>query len=458
MMKNRNQLGMAIVPVMIGFAIVGAGTVMILNLKKSTQKDSAVIRNISVTDMERKRIMTALSDNVTCSQVSNFGSQVYGTSISKNTLYTRTGSVLVEKFSVAGKTYGGNFNNGLDVGGGGLRVSTIVLKGAIATPVTPKDYELLITYTNTTGGSGGNLNRTGKTQSSIKIPMYVKIVAGAVTECYARTDTSNDIDLVVTQACSPTTANTNRKSVLNYKDGVATECVNQFNFADTTDPLHIKSLCGTNMIMNGVTLSAGVVDGSAVTSALGNTVNPSPSGATNYCLHLPGTTSNSDCTTVVAGQRQVMHQMTSSTAICKHPGTTGRDAPTCAAGQILWKNGGGTFTCVTVSCLVANEFVQSISSTGPVCYKAPATTCGANQYVAEFKSTGSDICKELPVISGSCAPGSFGTSITGATGTAGGTLNCAAYNKAKACPASTNAAATFAYSFNGTTSANCTQW
>jgi hypothetical protein len=346
---------------------------------------------------------------------------------------------------------------------GRLKVSSIRWEATVtpASSATPKEYRLVIAYNDGTSADNNSQRNAfvGKKQSVIEIPMYMKVVSGVISECFAMTE-NKDVDLVISQSCSPITANTNRKSALSIKLGVAVDCSNQFNFSDNTNILLRNSTCSSNKVMTGFSLSAGV-PGTDITAVTGNTVNISPNTSPDYCASLPGTASSSNCPAAVSVNgttvQQVLYSLSSSAASCAYTGVT-RDPPVCGAGQLLWRSSASSLTCVTANCPNLNEFINSVTSSGTTCFKAPATTCSGTQYVKEFRSNGTYVCDELPVMTGNCAGSTFGYSITRATATAGGQLNCAAYNKAKTCGVTSTIYSTFAYSFNSSTTASCRQW
>lgn len=433
--NNKSQAGFSIVAVLVALAFVGAGTTFIMDLNKRSKVQSALVRKTTFTEIERRRLSAILSDSATCSLAANLGGQPAVRPI--NSLVTLNGGVLIAK----NVSY---YNNMLTVSS--IETRVLLNPGALAN--TPKQYELVINYSESVF-SDSTANRSsylGKKNTIIRIPMFInKNSSGNVTDCYAITETS-DIDTVVNNVCSPATTSTLKHNVLSLTTqesaNKSISCLRNMgpgpSFPSTfTASVLLDCPAGT------------AISGFSLTSATGSIDFPVtlPSTAQN-CTALNGFASTS-CTSPTRAWA-----LNSTTLSCDNPGSSRDLTNVCSTGQILYHSSGTSVSCVTVNCPTANEFVQTVTSSGATCYSAPATTCPANQYVMQFNQTGSDVCGILPAFNGSCAASNYGVSITRATATAGGTLNCSAYNKAKSC--SPSGVVTFMNGMDATGAATCT--
>jgi hypothetical protein len=423
--KKNSQAGFSLVMALVALALVGAGTSYIMSINKHNKVTTARARSTSFAELEKRRISAALSDVNICKLTQNFGGAAYNipkTKLYKDALATPT--VLVSTVAPNNKYY----NNV-------LTLNSFQLTGP---GTTSKNYELVLTYFDASDPTNLRSAYTGKPSTIIRIPMYVKIVGGVVEECYARPERS-EIDQVITAACSPAAItggqNNYNKSTLSNIGGVVTDCKNDLGFdaANNSTCPATKVMTGFNIVGNNLSFPTATYCSGLTSSAA---TSCSPAGTSAYRLN-------------------------ASTLTCGYVGADAKDtdggSAMCGAGQIIWRVSSAATTCISVNCAAAYAFVQAVSNAGVTCFTAPATTCGSNQYVSAFSPSG-DTCSDLPVLStGSNCNGSttFGYSITRATTTAGGVLNCAGYTKTKACGSPSNT--TFAYALNPT-NASCTQW
>ncbi len=400
-------------------SIITGGSVYIMNLNKQSKVESAMSRSTTLVELEKKRIATILGDNNTCKLAGNFGGQV-PVRASINNLVNSSGNKFVE-------LSGTSFNKL-------LTVTSISSRLAIASDPnasdigTDKGYILTIKYSDTTLNNTRNAY-TGKKSSIIEIPMYMKLAAGNVIDCYSLSQ-NNNVNLAIRAACSPASPGTTKKSLLNIGATTESDCEHTINFdppagtftscnstATGSVPSKTEALSGWDLVGNKMTFPLTKCSGIATNCPTPNT--------NSYGIN-------------------------ASSSLCSYPGGS-RDGA-CGAGQILYHTSGSTTSCVTVNCNNAFEFVQSINSGSTTCFKAPATTCPANQYVSVFNNGAPDTCTILPAWSGSCAASNFGSSVTRASATSNGTLNCSPYNKSKVCPAPSTT--TFVSQFTAT-GANC---
>jgi hypothetical protein len=432
-MSVTNNKGISIVMVMVALALVSSGTYFVLQLTKESKVTGSLAKNISLVELEKKRIAAVLADNRTCKLATNFGGVAFGGStLSRTSLVTGAGDIL----AATGSSYYDKM----------LTLDRIEVHTAGGTP-GPKNYELILSYLNNTSSS----NYSGKKHAVIVIPMYMEIVGGVITNCYARSD-GTEVDEIIRASCSPTSivsSVANVKSVLNLSNTVPVGCTNDITFLDTSIPTNENTTCSGHLLLMGITMTG------ATSPDIGNSihvlnVNDPTYTTTSYCGGLQGAVSSSNC-----AANTYMYKLNSSAATCDQPGDA-RNVISCSSGDLLWWNSSTSSTCVTVTCS-AGQFVNQITSSGAICYQAPPTTCAAGEYVKEFRTSGSDVCATLPVIgsANTCTGSSFGTSITRATTTTDGVLNCTNYNKAKSCSSPSNT--TFAYQLTAS-GANCTQW
>lgn len=403
--------------VLVSLSVVVGASYYIMGLNKNSKQQSAAAKNTTLAELEKRRISALMSDSETCKLVANFG----GGSATKGlaSLTHKNGSVI----AAVGQQYQENT----------LRLNSIVSRIRPHFPPgdpnpfigTAKQYELLLTYGEATTGRSAYV---GKKNTIIRIPMYFNDPA-TVSECYAMTE-NTDIDLVVNHTCSPVTAATLKNSNINATNA----CEHNVTFSSGTFSDCPKSAT-ISTAFNGFDQNSG---------------NSTVSYLTSRCTGMSGSAAATTCP-----PRQTAHGVSSSNIQCAYVGGS-RDPTTCADGQVIYHTSGTTTSCVTVNCANPFEFVQRLTSASTICFKAPTTSCPAGQYVYEFSPSTGDKCKILPALSGSCTGSDFGTSITRATATVNGTLNCTYYNKAKPC--SPNNATTFMNSVSATGAANCTTY
>lgn len=386
-MKNNN--GFSIVIVLASISVVVGLSYYVMGLNRNSKVQSAMVKNTSFVELERRRISAVLSDNETCKTAANFGGQS-AIRVGITSLNTLTNQPLV---TVNTKYY----NDTLTLSSIQTRINP-----DSPFPGTSKQYEVVLNYLDSSTGRNAYI---GKKQTLIRIPMFMNVVGGLVSECYAITE-NNEIDIAIKDSCSPVTPAANINSYVNTANGSAIECQRNVGFAagSSTD----CPLTPTR------------------TTALGGFDQNISNGTVTY--------NTSRCTGITAAcpAGQTAHAIVDSNIQCDDVGSA-RDPVTCSPGEMLYHSGGTSTSCVSADCTVPLEFVQSMNSTSETCYSAPATTCPPNQYVYIFDKNGTDQCKILPAMSGSCAPSNYGDSITRATTTVNGTLNCSAYNKAKSC-------------------------
>ncbi|MFA6237011.1 MAG: hypothetical protein WC635_06755 [Bacteriovorax sp.] len=421
--SHNNQNGFSIVMVITALALVSAGTVYIMEINKQSAKVSAAARSTSFTELERRRISGVLANSDTCKLAANFGGQgpVRG---AINSLVSADGTPLV--------VLNGQYYN---------KVLTLVKISTVQTTAgSAKGYDLFLDYYDASANKGTRTSYTGKTSTTIRIPMYMKKnVGGNVVDCYALTET-NQLDTAITNACSPGIINTaNSRYVLEQTtEGNVADCSSEITFDNGQGGNNPNSVCGGSKFFRG--LVAGPI--AATGQALQFT--------NSLCFNLTGTAA----ATTGCAAYQGAHQISGGNVTCQYPGIT-RDTDAgsalCGAGQILFRTGPSTTTCVTVSC-ATDSYVNAIGSGGTTCYSVPVQSCtAAGQYVSGFTAAGNPTCADLPALNGSCA-GGFATSVDRTT--TGGTLVCAAYTVAKSCaPGPT----TFAYQISPT-AITCRTW
>jgi hypothetical protein len=459
MKKQFNQNGFSVVIVLVALALVSSGTYMVLQLNKNNKVTSSLAKNISIVELEKKRIASILADSHTCSLPANFGGTA-GVNNDIASLVTANGQTLIAKNA----SYYDNL----------LTISKILVRATSGTP-TPKDYEMVIQYadsdiahneTTTVNGTtykrNTRMNYIGKAHAVIVIPMYFEIVSGVVTNCYAKFDTT-EIDKIIRASCSegvmgttlppnttPTNTTSSLKNVLNFMSGIINGCTNQINFVDTSDPLHENTTCPSPKLMAGFSTVA-----TGTTSDYGNNLVFADSftntnGAANYCRGLADNTSGIKC----ASTGDSMYQVNASVPVCDSPGSV-RNATTCANGEVPIWNSTSSVTCLNVNCSSFGYLLNSIGASGFTCDKAPVTTCPAGYYVSVFKTSGADTCSPIPIITKSCSAGQFGKQLVRATGTSNGNFVCGAYTNTITCSSPTNT--TFAYGFSAG-GASCVQY
>lgn len=419
-MKIRSLLsnsGYSLIFALVALATITGTTAYLLDIKQTDVKQSSKARAVSLVELERSRISAALSDNTTCMEV--FGGQARLRGDILNLSTTAPAATIIAK---TGKYY----NEILTVSLITTRVANAGEFPGILTAGTDKNYVLEIRYFDATAG---HTVYTGKPASFIYIPMYMK--GSPVTECYALAQNS-EINLAIKDSCSPGTAATLKNSLLGSTGTIGTDCTHTATFAaaapenttcmdDTIVPTQTNALIGFDLIPG-----TKAVDVPA-----------------SKCVGIA---------TACAAFSSSIWRITNSSALC---GTPGIDrANPCGPGQVLYKNGASNYTCITVSCPAADFFVREVNSAGAVCFEAPTTTCGPNQYVKDYNAAGVGTCAPLPIMSGTCGGNDFGSSLTRASAGNNGSLNCAPV-LAKQC--STPARTNFATHFNDITTADCTE-
>lgn len=428
----KSQQGISLVMVIVAISLFSAGTLYVIDLNKEAKVKFGESRAMSFGELERRRIAAVLGDKNTCMAANNFGSSGTKQAVRADitALYTKDGtSVFLTKTPPNNKYYNGalkvtNIRTEL------LTDPTLIAKRGVA---GSNKYELVVTYQAFNLSGVKNNATTQQRAVVIRVPMYMKVDgSNNVLDCYALGSNTN-MDTLIGAACSPITANANKTS---YTTATSAASVSDCNHNATFATTATYSQCPTV----GATATQQGFTGFTLTT---NTLNFPTAG---YCSTVMG--SAGTCATDAAG-----YNISNSGIVCSYPGGT-RDGA-CSPGQILWHTSGSTSVCVSVSCPAFN-FVQKVDNTGTTCFIAPTTTCPANQYVYQFNPNGTDQCAILPVFTGSCAASYFGVSITRATATSGGTLNCAYYNKAKSCPSPS--ATTFVTSVSATGAAVCSTY
>jgi len=438
-----NNLGFSLITAIIALAGVTATTAYLISLSKNASVVSATAKSTTYLEAERSRISAALSNNNTCILDANFGGGQPAIRASITSLYTAVppAAPAAQPLLI---TQGGEYYNKT------LRIDSIQLRAAVASSPgvigdingadvgTDKGYILQINYLDTSPNNGRS-SFIGKKQSVINIPMYMKVVAGNVVECYSLGQ-NNNIDQAIRATCSPASGASTKVSLKNLNSGNEADCEHSVIFTDpspavdtTTCTSTAASAPSTSTSLSGWDLTPGT---------------PSTLGAK---ITIPGTKCSGIDTPTCSTAGQSSYSITDNIPACSYAGGI-RDGA-CSSGQLLYHNSGTSTTCTTVNCPAAHSFINTITSAGASCFTAPTTTCGPNQYVKIFNSTGSDVCGILPTMSGTCGVGSFGISITRDNATANGTLNCAAYSKAKACPSPN--AYTFATALGASSTATC---
>lgn len=433
---NIDTRGVSIPMVMVALALVAAGTVYIMNINKTNTVNFAKSRSTSFAETERRRISNILSDNSTCKKVQNFGgSNPVRSNITS--LVTSNGTTFVTTATAGNANR--YYNKTLTL----TNIQTRINPDPDAPfPGTAKQYELVLSYTNT----ASTLEFAGKKSTIIRIPMYMKVDGSSnVVDCYAMGEL-NEVDRVITAACSPNKISSSSARSMLYRvsttDTTATECQNDIVFDNTTN-----TDCGTSSAYKFMT---GLMVSSAASPNLGKSLQFSTAG-------LCGTLSGVAATAISCTGSQIAYAINGGALTCQDPGTGAKDTPACSTGQILYKTGTSSSTCVTVDCSGStNNFVSKVLSTGVDCYQIPTSPCPAGQYISGFDSSGTRICKDLPITSGSCAGGTFGTDVTRTDANPGGTLTCTAYSISKSCAGASGT--TFAYELGTTGTASCTTW
>jgi hypothetical protein len=422
------EKGFSIVMALVALALVASGTSYIIGLNKNSKVQSAMVRSTSFTELEKRRISTVLANNDTCKLAVNFGNG--STSPIQGNIAALYATPTVTLIARGGLYY----KSDITATGGVLKISNIQTRvdPTTAFPGTSKQYELVIDYSDPTAGRS---TFAGKRSTQIRIPMYMQVVGGFVVDCYAMSG-NTDVNNVINASCSPQISSTVKNSNLTITGTTVNDCQHNMTFVTgntSTDCPQTLTVPSQTTFLNGFDLNSGT-------------------GTVDYpitrCSGFNGGTG-------ACAANQTAYAMSSSALQCAFTGGI-RDPSTCSAGQIIYHSSGTTYSCVTVNCTNPFEFVQSISSAATTCYAAPSTICGANQYVYQFNASGTDQCAILPTFSGNCAASNYGISITRATTTSGGVLNCSAYNMAKPCSPSNST--TFMTGIGATGTAVCTSF
>jgi hypothetical protein len=424
----RTESGVSVAMILVALALVTSATVYISDLNKVNKVTFSKARSSSFSELERKRIGAVLGDKTTCTLSGNFGIST-NVPVRSNITSLVTGDN-VTPFIVKDSVY---YNKMYRVTGIETRVSTTPSATKTAQGlINSKQYELVVTYALNHPGSIG-----GGKPLVVRVPMYFKLDGtGKIADCFALVGNTN-AEQIVTYACSPVTGS-------NYKNSYSTvttqatvnECVHTATFdagANVTDCSTLSN--NSQTFLNRITLNAGILS----------------------------TTAATDCSTGLSGfgnclSDQAVYNITSSAVNCAYPGGTsvvGHDSG-CAAGELLYHGIGATSSCVSVNCPTTAQFVQSVSNASTTCFQAPNTSCGANQYVSSFNTSGTDTCSALPSFSGACGASYYGISVSKSTTTSGNQLQCGFLDKTKTCSGAT--ATTYVTSFNVGTIANCTTY
>ncbi len=423
--KLLNQQGASLIMAIIALAVITGTSTLVFQSNKEVKVDKVRSRSKSAMEMERNRISSLLADVTICSSAANFGGKAAINGDITFNLVTASGQVFLSK--------GAQYHNRT------LRVSNIRTRAIVTNDAnyaayngTPKGYVLEVSYDPDVAGNSKIL-RSNIKGSLIKIPMYMRVNAGNIVECYAISQ-NDQINIAIKDACSPVTATANKNTTLNSGSANA-NTINDCEHNATFNASNATSC--DNVDVGDANDRSWIVGYEDLTT-------------TNGGLNIPLSQCRGLNTACAANESAF--GITNSTANCSFAGGS-RDGA-CGAGQIIYHTSGTSTTCVTVNCPTTAQFVQSVNTGGAVCYAAPTTTCGANQYVKVFNSGGADTCAPLPVMSGNCGGSDYAQSITRATGTLNGTLNCTYYNRTKSCAgANVN---TFVSSFGASTTASCT--
>jgi hypothetical protein len=412
----KNQIGASIILISVAIAIVGAGTAVIYNMTKDNTVSAAKSKTTTLMELEKRRISGILSNNEICKLATNLG----GKPDVQASIAELKANALGQRLVAIGDVI---FNRQLRV----TNIATV-----IKTAGSAKGYELVITYGQPLSSTG--MSFVGKKQAQIKIPLYQFVSGGVVTDCFTMSENSV-VDSAISNACSPSkylTANG-----LNYlsktADGVISGCNTEIIFDTNYPGNNPYTSCSGTLFMNGLTTNTILTNGRALKFT------------SSFCNNMTGTGSTVSCPAY-----QGAYQLTASGGVnCQYPGVT-RDSDggsaLCGSGQVLYRTGASSTTCVTVSC-GANSYVNSITSGGAPCTNVPVLTCPAGQYVTGFNASGTPTCADLPVWSGNCAGAAFATGVSRSAG-AGGSLICGTFNIGKSCP---GGASVFMSSMDATT-------
>jgi hypothetical protein len=420
--------GFTLASAVIALVIIAGSTSLIMQVTKNMTKENASSRATTIYEVERNKIASTLASVAVCR--ANFGGLTLAQLADIPSL---KGSTAANLLTVKNTSY---FNNLIKVSLIKVRATTLgELYYNVAEP--DRNFVLEITYGDPTAK---NSSYVGKKTSIITIPLYMKFTGTVVSDCYTYAQ-NNHIAEALAATCSPTllaAASTSNRALLNagvscdvsasFETATATTCTQS---APLVSPSTFTALAGFNTTGNMLNFP--------------NIADPlNPAGST--CRGIP---------TACATPGTSAFNITDNVVNCDFPGNT-RDI-SCNIGDVLYHDTGALASCVSPTCPIANQFIQSINNTNTVCYEAPPVICPAGQYVSEFNPAlpGGRTCSILPSWSGSCTP-NFGVSVT-RTGlnaaTSNGILNCGTYDKTKTCPNPNSS--TFVQSLDSTNVAVC---
>lgn len=406
MMKKflNNRSGFSLVMAITAMSVVLSGTYYLIEIRKANKSNAIKAKTVNAFEAERKRISTILSDSANCTQ--NFAGQL-------------TGYTLNAPFNLYFKNSPG-VNPFLT---SGLQVNTKLTLTNLTLAFTPGSQNsgmMTLTYDNSS--SGFKAGYTGKNLITMQIPFYQQVDGtNKITTCYAITENQKVGDSI--EAACTSTGDLGAYSNYN-KTGT------------------ITNSCSTNFTLNGGTAANASLDcalAAAPSKAIrsfsivatgGNDVGRTVSIAAANCDSFSNGATSS-CPTA----NTYVYASSNSGVTCATPGVSAaKENPICAAGQLLYKTGATTATCVTPSC-TGVTFISGFSSAGATCLTANAAPCPAGTYAQTFYANGTVSCQPFPVMSGGCAAGQFGISFTRNNLTNNGTLNCSPYTKTKMCGA-----------------------
>ncbi len=430
--------------VIVSLAIVMGLTYYVTDYNQMAKKNAARSKRRSYVELERKRISTLLSYSENCGinfRTFSPGGATWATGQPYSRLKDTSNNIFATK--IASDAASGKANEYYRSAGAGSSATGVLTLVDIRTTWdgTPgaggkANGAVYITYREALGTNKDRAAFTGSRGSMIAIPIYFKVSAGAVSECYAITDNAK-ISEAVGFSCYAGAANSIQYSTSN---GTTVDyCSNTVTFQNTND-----TTCSTNNFLKGFTITAAVAPEAGSKLSVNNT----------NCAGLVSSTP-SDTTCPVGPPVQYAYSLTSGVVSCAVGGES-HDG-TCAAGQMLLKTGATSSSCLTVDCstVSAYHFVNSLSN-GLTCAAAQPSACGANSFPTGFDASGNASCGALPAMStATCAASYYGVSVSRNTGTYSGSLNCAYYNKAKSCPSP--GYTTYVTSFSSG-AANCTTY
>ena len=435
-----NQLGVSLPMVIMALGLVSAATYTIYFFSKSGRQQAAVVRKISYTELERKRISTILADSINC-EANFLNKNPGGSTFNAGTIYNNLVTASpVATFATTSNT--NKANEYYKLGGAGSVTSGVLKLSDIRTTwngINSNGGNLVLTYLDSSANND-HLAFSGSKYARIVIPMYFNVVGGQIKNCYAITENTKVSDAIA-NACITTTP----KNVVYYnKTGtILNNCLNNIEFQNAaTNTTDCSGMAGT--YLSGID----IIDKTSATDT-GHSIQIK----TDKCKGFTSTNPAS----VGCAPGGSAYGIAGGVIKCDYAGAT-KDTPQCTAGQMLVKTGSTSVTCLTVDCSTTGpqHFINAISGSAVTCTTAPTSQCAANQFVKGFDSTGTAICGNMPVMNGSCASGEYGVSVTRNAANYNGTLNCSAYVKTKSCSPSTNT--NFVTSFSASGTANCTAY